>query len=218
MNPIQWTVEQVRARFDQLAREADRQRAAISTNNGRVMALDARASKIADPVKRARLKAAVAEWVQRQARIVAEFKQATQRVTELRRQVAAFLSSVGIQHGLSGPALLILAPAALVTVIVVVERSLQAIKLRNETQRVGLQQTDRVLAMVERGQLAASEAAALIEKKRQDADAPAGDPLGIGAAAKGIIGPALVIAGAFLFGPALFKRAKAMGARTAERW
>lgn len=193
---------------------AERARTGISENNGRLVALEARAKKIADPAKRGTILKRVRAHVNRQVTIASAYREAAAKLESGRRALADLFRRFGFSvPGLSGLGILPAVPLGVVSIIAAVGITAGAIVTANLIQGGAIGETKKVVDAVLNGQISATEGAALIDKLTKQAEEQM-DPLGLKKAVGGLM-PGLLIVGAVVLLPPLLETLRALRPRRA---
>jgi len=220
MPAFQWTVDRLFDQLRQLRAKAAEEARTISTNNGRLVALNRSADEVSDPAQRAALRAWIQRSVQRQITIVRHWRAGSARVAALAKRAGDWLRQHGIApSGLGdvGAAQAIVVPVVIIGLVALAWAAVFYVHEENAAQNKAIALQEHGLAsLVHAGatpeQINAYMASA--EKAIADTQPKGSDPFGMQDLVKALT-PIAVIAGAALLFPPVLEAVRAMRPRRA---
>lgn len=211
-NVVQWGVDQLYAKLREIQQSAETERVNISRNNGKLVALNAQVQALPDSANKRAMLAWIAQSVQRQAQIVASWRNLSARFASLAGKVKTWLASVGINPSDSGLAGLgdlglVWVPVTLVALAIAAWGACAYIHQRNQVQLKAIEFQETAFDQLVKQGANTSELQAFMEsanKATQQLEPKNGDPLGLEALAGAIpwiVGGALLV----MFGPDIMR-------------
>lgn len=208
----QWVIDQVA----KLEAEAERRRVEISENNGAIVAANARANTITDPVVRKNVQDGLHHLAERQGVIAQAWRTFWGKASDIATSARTWLRANGYSNGLSG-----LGAVPVIPIVIIVGLTAGAViwvandwikKASLDAQRPSIASMTQLVNSRLAGQINDAQFAAMAKQVRATADAtmPKDDPLGL-ANLSAALPMIAIVAALVIFGPTL---ARSLGRRT----